>query len=208
MNKKRDIALVIIVFAILMLLTFVFALHFDVISINRDNEYQESQPKDSDYDGYSDSVDAFIYDETEWFDSDMDGIGDNSDAFPNDSSENLDSDGDGYGDNTDYYPNDPEKWVESHGDNYERFYGTWKLVHDIDDHNLPNYFYFYEGKTGKGVYDTYDEDYTFWIEDDYFKIKDIVNDGEVWYTFEFYDDYTLLLIPWGDRTPGTYYKYQ
>lgn len=68
------------------------------------------QPElDSDGDGYSDDVDAFINDVSQWSDSDGDGCGDNldgnnSDSLPNDPSECNDSDGDGIGDNSDLCP--------------------------------------------------------------------------------------------------------
>jgi len=64
---------------------------------------------DSDGDGYTDDVDAFINDISQWADSDGDGCGDNldgnnSDSLPNDPSECNDSDGDGIGDNSDLCP--------------------------------------------------------------------------------------------------------
>ncbi|MCK5559949.1 MAG: PKD domain-containing protein, partial [Thermoplasmata archaeon] len=100
-------------------------------------------PKDSDDDGYNDSIDAFPFDSTqwkdsdldgygdnldgenpdlfpnnpdEWSDSDSDGIGDNSDVFPNDSEEWGDSDKDGVGDNNDIFPNDPTEWIDTDSD--------------------------------------------------------------------------------------------
>jgi hypothetical protein len=45
---------------------------------------EEELPKDSDGDGYIDSIDAFPDDPTEWRDSDGDGTGDNQDADPED----------------------------------------------------------------------------------------------------------------------------
>jgi len=69
--------------------------------------------KDTDGDGFNDSIDDFPKDVNEWLDSDSDGVGDNTDEFPSDSSETKDSDGDGYGDNKDYYPNDKSKWIKN-----------------------------------------------------------------------------------------------
>ena len=70
---------------------------------------------DSDFDGVSDSEDAFPLDEIESVDTDLDGVGNNADldddddgvvdeedAFPFDSTETLDSDADGIGDNADF----------------------------------------------------------------------------------------------------------
>lgn len=77
----------------------------------------ESSPaKDTDGDGYIDSLDAFPNDPTEWKDSDGDGVGDNTDAFPFDPTEWQDSDGDGVGDNADAFPFDPSEWLDTDGD--------------------------------------------------------------------------------------------
>ena len=54
-----------------------------------------SSSKDSDNDGYSDSMDEFPYDPDEWKDSDDDGVGDNADEFPNDRCATDDMDRDG-----------------------------------------------------------------------------------------------------------------
>lgn len=45
----------------------------------------DTKTKDTDGDGYNDTVDAFPSDPTEWKDTDGDGYGDNIDNFPNDS---------------------------------------------------------------------------------------------------------------------------
>ena len=84
--------------------------------------------KDTDNDGYNDSVDAFPTDASQYSDMDGDGFGDNPngnspDAFPNDSSQWSDIDGDGYGDNTqgnnsDAFPYDPSQWADVDGDGY------------------------------------------------------------------------------------------
>ena len=86
------------------------------------------EQKDSDSDGYNDSVDDFPYDDTQWLDTDGDGFGDNPtgnnpDAFPTDSTQWSDIDGDGYGDNAagispDQFPYDPTQWHDSDGDGY------------------------------------------------------------------------------------------
>jgi hypothetical protein len=83
---------------------------------------------DSDYDGFTDSVDAFPFDNTQWFDLDGDGFGDNPlgtnpDAFIDDSTQWQDSDGDGYGDNKsgnnpDAFTSDPTQWQDSDNDGY------------------------------------------------------------------------------------------
>jgi polar amino acid transport system substrate-binding protein len=62
--------------------------------------------RDSDGDGYANSVDAFPNDSTQWSDLDQDGYGDNlngttPDRFPIDNTEWNDTDGDGIGDNSD-----------------------------------------------------------------------------------------------------------
>ena len=84
--------------------------------------------KDSDNDGYNDSVDAFPTDSSQYSDMDGDGFGDNPngnypDAFPTDSSQWEDADGDGYGDNSlgnnsDAFPLDPTQWSDADGDGY------------------------------------------------------------------------------------------
>lgn len=84
--------------------------------------------KDSDNDGYNDSVDAFPTDASQYSDMDGDGFGDNPngnypDAFPTDSSQWEDADGDGYGDNSlgnnsDAFPLDPTQWSDADGDGY------------------------------------------------------------------------------------------
>ena len=84
--------------------------------------------KDSDNDGYNDSVDAFPTDSTQYSDMDGDGFGDNPngnspDAFPTDSSQWSDYDGDGYGDNplgnnSDAFPYDQSQWSDADGDGY------------------------------------------------------------------------------------------
>ena len=86
------------------------------------------EQKDSDSDGYNDSVDDFPYDDTQWLDTDGDGFGDsltgnNPDLFPTDSTQWSDIDGDGYGDNAagnspDQFPYDPTQWHDSDGDGY------------------------------------------------------------------------------------------
>lgn len=70
--------------------------------------------RDSDSDGFADSIDAFPLDSSEWLDTDSDFVGNNTDddddndgvldindAFPLDSSESLDTDNDGIGNNAD-----------------------------------------------------------------------------------------------------------
>lgn len=79
---------------------------------------ETEQVKDSDGDGYADSIDAFPNNPYEWKDSDGDGVGDNSDAFPYDPSEQYDSDKDGVGDNLDAFPNNPTQWSDRDGDGY------------------------------------------------------------------------------------------
>jgi len=86
--------------------------------------------KDSDNDGYNDSVDAFPTDSTQHSDMDGDGFGDNPngnspDAFPTDSSQWSDYDGDGYGDNqeenatmSDTFPADGTQWNDTDGDGF------------------------------------------------------------------------------------------
>ena len=86
------------------------------------------EQKDSDSDGYNDSVDDFPYDDTQWLDTDGDGFGDNPagnnpDSFPTDNTQWSDIDGDGYGDNAagnspDQFPYDPTQWHDSDGDGY------------------------------------------------------------------------------------------
>ncbi|MFY0656345.1 MAG: collagenase [Neptunomonas phycophila] len=76
----------------------------------------DTDPVDSDGDGYPDDEDAFPNDPTEWEDTDGDGVGNNGDVFPNDPNEWADSDEDGYGDNSDAFPNDPTEWADSDGD--------------------------------------------------------------------------------------------
>jgi len=86
------------------------------------------EQKDSDSDGYNDSVDDFPYDDTQWLDTDGDGFGDNPtgnnpDSFPTDNTQWSDIDGDGYGDNAagnspDQFPYDPTQWYDSDGDGY------------------------------------------------------------------------------------------
>ena len=66
--------------------------------------------KDSDSDGYNDTVDAFPYDPTQWNDTDGDGHGDNPlgkdpDLFPNDPNGTADTDNDGM----------PDEWESAHG---------------------------------------------------------------------------------------------
>lgn len=80
------------------------------------NTPTNNSEKDTDEDGYNDTVDAFPSDSTEWNDSDGDGVGDNTDAFPQDANETKDTDGDGVGDNADAFPNDPTEWRDSDGD--------------------------------------------------------------------------------------------
>ncbi|MEW6999776.1 hypothetical protein AADZ86_18975 [Colwelliaceae bacterium BS250] len=67
----------------------------------------DSLDDDMDNDGFTNDVDAFVFDSGEWSDADADGVGDNSDWMPNDASEQYDSDGDGVGDNADFFPFDP-----------------------------------------------------------------------------------------------------
>ena len=81
-----------------------------------ENPSNNNTEKDTDGDGYIDSVDVFPNDSTEWQDTDGDGIGDNADAFPQDSNETKDTDGDGVGDNADVFPVDPTEWLDSDGD--------------------------------------------------------------------------------------------
>ena len=65
--------------------------------------------KDSDGDGFFDSIDGAPYDPNEISDQDLDGVGDFTDKFPNDPSESVDTDGDSVGDNSDAFPFDPEE---------------------------------------------------------------------------------------------------
>lgn len=81
-----------------------------------ENKSGNNGVKDTDGDGYNDTVDAFPSDSTEWNDSDGDGTGDNSDAFPSDANETRDSDGDGVGDNSDAFPLDGNESIDSDGD--------------------------------------------------------------------------------------------
>jgi endonuclease I len=76
---------------------------------------------DSDGDGYSNDVDAFVNDATQWADSDGDGCGDNiegnnPDALPNDPSDCADSDADGIGDSSDKCPGFDDA-IDVDGDN-------------------------------------------------------------------------------------------
>jgi len=98
------------------------------ISSMVDNNGCALEQKDSDSDGYNDSVDDFPYDDTQWLDTDGDGFGDNPagnnpDSFPTDNTQWSDIDGDGYGDNAagnspDQFPYDPTQWHDSDGDGY------------------------------------------------------------------------------------------
>ena len=83
---------------------------------------------DTDGDGFTDDVDAFINEPTQWADFDGDGYGDNAsgtnaDAFPQDSTQWADRDGDNYGDNrsgnnSDDFPDDPNQWLDTDGDGW------------------------------------------------------------------------------------------
>jgi len=86
---------------------------------------------DSDYDGYSNSGDAFPQDSTQVNDSDQDGFGDNLSGFQGDdcpsvfgtSSRNNtygcpDLDYDGWADFQDAFENDSSQWKDSDGDGY------------------------------------------------------------------------------------------
>ncbi|GEM_PF-2397865 len=81
--------------------------------------------RDSDGDGYADSLDQFPDDADEWTDLDGDGVGDNSDAFAQDAGETSDSDSDGVGDNSDLFPDDSSEWSDADndgvGDNADEF---------------------------------------------------------------------------------------
>ena len=84
--------------------------------------------RDTDGDGYTDDVDAFVNDSTQWNDADGDGYGDNAngtngDAFPTDATQWADTDGDGCGDNpngtnADAFPNDASQCTDVDGDGY------------------------------------------------------------------------------------------
>jgi hypothetical protein len=94
---------------------------FIMISLSLMSGCTENSPegnivKDTDGDGYNDTVDAFPLDSTEWKDSDGDGVGDNSDAFPFDANETKDTDGDGVGDHADAFPFNSTEWRDSDGD--------------------------------------------------------------------------------------------
>jgi hypothetical protein len=82
-----------------------------------------SSIKDTDSDGYPDSIDAFPNDSTQWVDSDHDGYGDNisgthPDRFPTNPNEWNDTDNDGIGDHSDAFPNDSTQWLDSDQDGY------------------------------------------------------------------------------------------
>ncbi len=96
--------------------------------------------KDTDNDGYLDSVDAFVTDASEWVDTDSDGTGNNSDTdddgdgvvdisdtFPLDSTESLDTDSDGTGNNADTDDDD-----DGLSDEEEASIGSDPLLVDTD----------------------------------------------------------------------------
>jgi hypothetical protein len=126
-----------------------------------ENRPTNNSEKDTDGDGYNDTVDMFPADSTEWVDSDGDGVGDNTDAFPqdanetrdtdgdgvgdntdafpNDATESVDTDGDGVGDNSDYYPNDPIRWERPAYDEFLNTTEPYLLKLDIQDTELLSY---------------------------------------------------------------------
>ncbi|MEW6999797.1 thrombospondin type 3 repeat-containing protein, partial [Colwelliaceae bacterium BS250] len=67
----------------------------------------DSLDDDMDNDGFTNDVDAFVFDPNEWSDGDLDGIGDNSDS---------DWDNDGVDNDNDVFPTDPNEWSDLDGD--------------------------------------------------------------------------------------------
>lgn len=126
-----------------------------------ENKPTNKGEKDTDGDGYNDTVDAFPNNRTEWTDSDDDGVGDNTDVFPQDANEtrdtdgdgvgdnadafpldpteSLDSDGDGVGDNADYYPDDPTRWEQPSSDVFLKSAEPFLLKLDLQDNELQSY---------------------------------------------------------------------
>jgi hypothetical protein len=83
--------------------------YYEVMDIGLDSDsdgINDTVDNDMDNDGFTNDVDAFVFDANEWLDSDGDLTGDNEDAFPFDASEQYDSDDDGVGDNADDFPYD------------------------------------------------------------------------------------------------------
>jgi hypothetical protein len=132
--KKNRIIIVIVAIVIVAILIMIYLLlpATSPLSMMKDSDgdgYNDSiddfpndatEHSDFDGDGVGDNSDVFPNDSTEWEDTDSDGYGDNSDAFPDDSTEHLDTDGDGYGDNSDAYPNDVTKHLlDTDGDGYD-----------------------------------------------------------------------------------------
>jgi hypothetical protein len=90
---------------------------YETLDIGLDSDSDgtiDSLDDDMDNDGFTNDVDAFVFDANEWLDGDMDGVGDNADTdhdndgvanedddFPLDATEWSDLDGDGIGDNAD-----------------------------------------------------------------------------------------------------------
>lgn len=85
----------------------------------------DSTNRDSDGDGYKDSIDEFPYDSSEWNDYDGDGYGDNSDdcyssygTSTRDSDGCPDNDGDGWSNSYDAFDFDETQWEDYDGDRY------------------------------------------------------------------------------------------
>ncbi|PKG86006.1 hypothetical protein CXF85_04345 [Colwellia sp. 75C3] len=88
--------------------------YYEVMDIGLDSDsdgINDTVDNDMDNDGFTNDVDAFVFDANEWLDSDGDLTGDNQDAFPFDANEQYDSDDDGVGDNADDFPYDPTQTI-------------------------------------------------------------------------------------------------
>jgi len=110
---------------------------YEVMDINLDSDNDgviDSSDNDMDNDGFTNDVDAFVFDANEWADSDFDGVGDNSDWAPNDASEQFDSDGDGVGDNADDFPNDPNLTSGTSMDSIS--FADIELQNCVNDHGV------------------------------------------------------------------------
>ncbi len=120
--------------------------------------------KDSDDDGYPDTIDRFPEDPNEWNDTDNDTVGDNSDVFPNDPNEWNDTDNDTVGDNSDTFPNDPNEWKDSDNDTFGDNSDTFP--------NDPNEWIDTDGDGVGNNTDAFPEDPYEWMDSDGDKVGD------------------------------------